>query len=270
MFGVTVKRAALRAFISRPVANKPPLPPGSHTRLNRILPPSRCKFHTRQAHGSNAKRRSGTLMAATGTTVVVALAASPMDGNVPRGHVHEIHQAWKSAFTTDSIVAARAATLLETRLWLHHYFRGDFIDEGTFDRPLLISRGVHILPEDTRVFYLPAENSATIPVVCVSLNHNMEHNPKLNISRAELKTLLDGELRMGELAKFHPMLRFVAVVAHLDQRVLSKWVQEGRFERCCVILRWADVTAPMVYENGRLPGVQWDDFLSDNGIPMSY
>ncbi|KAK7966913.1 uncharacterized protein PG986_001190 [Apiospora aurea] len=142
-------------------------------RLNRSPPPTRRNFYTRLASDSNAKKRPGTLMAATGITVIVALAASQVDGNIPRGHVDEIDRAWDSAYATNSIIAARAATLLETRLWLSHYFRGDFVDEGPFDRPVLISRGVHILPDDTRVLYLPAENTATIPVVCVNLNHGL-------------------------------------------------------------------------------------------------
>ncbi|KAK8058883.1 hypothetical protein PG994_009331 [Apiospora phragmitis] len=49
------------------------------------------------------------------------------------------------------------------------------------------------MAEDTRIFYLPAENTATAPVVCVSLNVIFDHNTKSDLSRDEVNALVDGE-----------------------------------------------------------------------------
>lgn len=125
-------------------------------------------------------------MAAMGATVVVlALAASPVSEILPNELVYDVQKAWDAAYSSDSIAAAREAALLYTRIWLAHYFRGDFIDESPFDQDLIVSRGLYILAEDTRVFYLPTESATTNPVVCVSINHAFNQSHDLEDLREE-------------------------------------------------------------------------------------
>lgn len=171
MFRITLNRAALNIFVSRPVIHGTSLPPRSHVRLRPI---------TRQVNSSNTKERLGPLMAAMGATVVLALAMSPVRADIPKELAEEVQKAWVFACFSDPIAAAREAALLDTRLWLAYYFRGDFIDEGPFDQPLVVFKGLHILPEDTRVFYLPAESATTTPVVCVSINLVLPCSPGYN------------------------------------------------------------------------------------------
>ncbi|KAK8058884.1 hypothetical protein PG994_009332 [Apiospora phragmitis] len=115
MFRATSNRAALSGVFFRPIANKSTVPRTSHVRLNRIPLPTRRNFYTRQVHGSNTQKRPGTLIATTGLTLVAALAVSPLGTNMPRELYEEVDKAWDRAFASDSIAAAREASLLETR-----------------------------------------------------------------------------------------------------------------------------------------------------------
>ncbi|KAK7953525.1 hypothetical protein PG988_014219 [Apiospora saccharicola] len=258
MFRVTLNKAALNRFIPRPVTRITSLPPRSHLRLDRVA---------RQANSTNTNQRSGPLMAALGATVVLALATSPVRATVPRKLDDEVEKAWGVACYSDSIAAAREAALLDTRLWLAHYFRGDFIEEGPFDQPLVVNRGLHILAEDTRVFYLPAESATTTPVVCVSINQALCRSPdQKNLRKEDIDALKNGQAHWEDLARFYPYLMMTAVTVHMDRRILPRWVREGRFKRVAVLIRWADVTSLWLYENGELSQMPWTVLAGDNDI----
>ncbi|KAK8136746.1 hypothetical protein PG984_004686 [Apiospora sp. TS-2023a] len=258
MFRVTFSRAALNRFVSRPATQRASLPPRSHVRLDRVA---------RQANSINNNQRSGPLMAAMGAAVVLALATSPVTASTPEELYDEVRKAWSVAFASDSIDAAREAALLDTRIWLAHYFRGDFIDEGPFDQPLIVWRGIYILPEDTRVFYLPAESATTTPVVCVSINHNffLSHDQH-GLSNEDMQALENGQANESEVAKYYPLLMMTDVARQVGRRILPKWVREGRFKRVCVIISWTDVRLPMIYEDGKLSHIPFEWVVGDNDI----
>lgn len=71
---------------------------------------------------------------------------------------------------------------------------------------------------------------------------------------------------MSKLPRYYPFLMMTSVTAQLSRRIFPKWVEEGRFERAGVIIRWADMTVLMLYENGGLLPIPWEALVGDNDI----
>ncbi|KAK6850099.1 hypothetical protein PG995_013932 [Apiospora arundinis] len=224
MFRAIVKRT-LNDLTSRPAASKATWLPRLHLRMTGSPPHARLNFYSRQVNQGGTKKRTVALMAGLGTTTVVAaLAASSIGAAVPEEYVEEVSEALRKGFESNSVTAFREAQLLSTRLWLNHYFWGDFLDEGTLGRDLVIFDGVYILDEDTRVLYLPAENAAIIPVVCVSINHALRITTLSDLDMGKIDAPQNGQSFFRGIPKYLLALTLMQVLRHLDEHIVSKMV----------------------------------------------
>ncbi|KAG6363496.1 hypothetical protein INS49_008596 [Diaporthe citri] len=195
--------------------------------------------HEKRSHGSQQSsksrgqgpRRDGRLplrsTAVAGFSILAAMANSkdtPPQPNYAFKHpsgwaymntepslVQDFIMRYSQANDINSIEEARSAHFEFTRSLLHFCVHGEIIDQGSLPSDVVFGFGRYAAKEDTKIFWMPSPVQARVPVLCLSVHHDLsEEAGRL----AFVESAIVAEVGASFLEKFNENETYIYIQIH--------------------------------------------------------
>lgn len=129
---------------------------------------------------------------------------------------------------TNSIEEARRAHFEFTRSILQFCVHGEIIEEGSLPGDVVFGAGRYAAKEDTKIFWMPSPARDVVPVLCLSVHHDLSDEVR---KLAFVENAIVAEVGASFLEKFKEDEAYIYIHIHAPAQFFSLGIRRDEVSR---------------------------------------